>query len=194
MRISSIRTVAIVLAAGIGLSGCASYNPYGYGSGVSVGYGNGGYYDPYYSGYGSRYGYGGYGSPYGYGYGYAPYYGWNNGYYYPGTGYYVYDYNRRPRIWTEAERRYWQERASRPGTTTTRKLLDNWAGFSQGEQAGAQATQSTRTVRSTGARTLRVQRNSDSTRSQRRSERAAERASRGIERLPSRVRPEPQAE
>ena len=191
MRISSIRTVAVVLAAGIGLSGCASYNPYGYGSGVSVGYGNGGYYDPYYSGYGSRYGYGGYGSPYGYGYGYAPYYGWNNGYYYPGTGYYVYDHNRRPRIWTEAERRYWEDRASRPGSTTTRKLLDNWAGFSQ----GAQATQSTRTVRSTGGRAIRVQRDRDTARSQARSERAAERAARGIERV-SRPRraAEPQAE
>lgn len=204
MRNSSIRTIAIVLAGGIGLGGCASYSPYGYGNGVSVGVGYGGYNDPYYGGgysgygYGSPYGYGsgyGYGSPYGYGYGYAPYYGWNNGYYYPGSGHYVYDRYRRPRIWTEAERRYWAERASRPGTTTTRKLLDNWAGFSQGEQAGAQATQSTRTVRSSGGRAIRVQRDRDTARSQSRSERAAERASRGIERVSRPRRPaDPQAE
>lgn len=196
MRIPSFRTAAIVLAAGIGLGGCA-YSPFGYGSGVSVGYGNNGYYDPYYGGY-SGYGYG---SPYGYGsgYGYAPYYGWNNGYYYPGSGYYVYDRYRRPRVWTEAERQYWAERASRPGTTLTRKLLDNWAGFSQGGQATTQTTQTTRAVRSSGGRTIRVQRSTDSDASpiRTRSERAtarSERAARGIERSSSRSRPQSQAE
>jgi hypothetical protein len=206
MRISSLRPVAIVLAAGIGLGGCASYSPYGYGSGVSVGYGNAGYGDPYYDGY-SGYGYGspyGYGAGYGYGsgYGYAPYYGWNNGYYYPGTGYYVYDSYRRPRVWTEAERQYWAERASRPGTTTTRKLLDNWVGFSQGGQAGAQSpqsTQTTRAVRGSGGRTIRVQRSPDSDSSpiRTRSERAATRAERGIfrgEGASTRSRPAPQSE
>src|SRR5687768_4553496 len=115
MRIPRLRSAAIIAAGAIGLGGCATYSPFGYGSGVSVSYGDR-YYDPYYGGY-SRYGYGspyGYGSRYGYGsgygYGYMPYYGWYNGFYYPGTGYYVYDRNRRPRQLTEAERRYWAER------------------------------------------------------------------------------------
>jgi len=205
MRIPSFRTAAIVLAAGIGLGGCASYSPFGYGSGVSVGYGNNGYYDPYYGGYsgygygarhGSGYGYG-YGAPYGSGYGYAPYYGWNNGYYYPGSGYYVYDRYRRPRVWTEAERQYWAERASRPGTTLTRKLLDNWSGYSQRGQTTTQTNQTTRAVRSNGGRTIRVQRSTDSASSpiRTRSERAAarsERAASGIERSSSRSRPDSQ--
>ena len=38
-----IRAAALTLAAAIGLSACTT--PYGY-SGVSVGYGNAGYYDP----------------------------------------------------------------------------------------------------------------------------------------------------
>ncbi|HEU5286639.1 MAG TPA: hypothetical protein VFU20_09075 [Sphingomicrobium sp.] len=144
MRILNLRTAAIVLAAGAGLGGCATYSPFGYGSGVSVSYGDRGYYDPYYGGYGYGHGY----SPYGYrsAYGYSPYWGWNNGYYYPGTGYYVYDRYRRPRVWTDAERQYWTERANSPGTTTTRRLLDNWADFSNGGQT-TQSTQTTRSVR-----------------------------------------------
>ena len=54
-----LRTVALVLATGLGLSACTTYDRYGYG-GVSVGYGSSGYgssgyCDPYwddcYSGY-----------------------------------------------------------------------------------------------------------------------------------------------
>lgn len=157
MRI--LRSVAIVLAAGIGLGGCATYSPFGYGSGVSVSYGNRGYYDPYYGGY-SRYGYSpygyagyGYGSPFGYGY--SPYYGWHDGFYYPGTGYYVYDRHRRPRQLTDAERRFWAERASQPGTTLTRRLVENWSGFSSGGQTATQSTQSI-----DGDRTIRVRRSS----------------------------------
>lgn len=125
-----LRNSAILLAAaGLGLGGCATYGPYG-GSGVSVGYGSGyggygaygspygyGGYDDY--GYGSPYGYAGY-SPYGSRYGYNPYnsyYGWNGGYYYPGTGYYVYDRDRKPRVWTTAERLYWLKRRAETGST-----------------------------------------------------------------------------
>ena len=198
MRIVNLRTAAIILVAGIGLGGCAA--PFGYGSGVSVGYGNQGYYDPYYD----SYGYGGYGSPYGYGYspygyrsayGHSPYWGWNDGFYYPGTGYYVYDRYRRPRVWTDAERQYWAERASSPNRTTTGKLLDNWADFSNGGQGaqgaqGSRSTQTTRAVRSGDStfqdrqavrRAMRVERSSralaeprQATRSERRVERSSE--------------------
>src|SRR3546814_3881740 len=70
MSLSRFGIVGLVLAAGLGLSACASDGYYG---GASLGYG--GYYgDPYYDDY-----YGGYG------YGYAPsYYGWYGDYYYPG--------------------------------------------------------------------------------------------------------------
>ena len=98
MSIFNLKTAALAIAAGVGLSGCA-YGPYG-GLGVGVGYGNGydGYYGNGYYGGGYPYGYAGYNSPYGYGYG-SPYYGWNNGYYYPGTGYYVYDrYRNSPSL------------------------------------------------------------------------------------------------
>jgi hypothetical protein len=84
MRALHLRTAAVLLAAGVGLGGCASYSPFGYGNGVSIGYGNNGYYDPYYGGYGSRYAAG-----------YSPY-GWYDGFYYPGAGYYVYDQYRNP--------------------------------------------------------------------------------------------------
>ena len=201
MRTVPLRSAAIILAAAVGLGGCAT--PFGYGSGVSVGYGDRGYHDPYYGaygyGYGSPYGYGY--SPYGYsrygyspygGYGYSPYWGWNNGYYYPGSGYYVYDRYRRPREMTEAERQYWTQRANSPGTTTTRRLLENWSDFSTGGQTGSQTTQSSRVVgdsqptlrdRRAERRALRIERSSrpmaereqsseQSTRMERRIERA----------------------
>jgi hypothetical protein len=143
MRVLSLRNAALALVAGLGLGGCA-YGPYG---GLGVGVGSGyGYNDPYYNngygyspyGYGasySPYGYGssfGYGSGFGYGYG-SPYYGWNDGFYYPGTGYYVYDQYRRPHRWTDAQRRYWEQRRqarrSDAGTTQT-QVVQNWSGFS----------------------------------------------------------------
>lgn len=120
MYASRIRAAGLAVAATIGLSACSTYG-LGY-SGVSVGVGNGGYYDPYYSGYGygypaghgygygypSGYGYGyGYPSRYGYGYGY-PGSGWYNGYYYPGTGYYVYRDGRRHR-WNRQQRRHFEQ-------------------------------------------------------------------------------------
>ena len=125
-------------AAGIGLSGCATYGQYG-GLGVGIGYGSGGYgYDPYYGGgyYGGGYGSYGYNSPYGYGgYGYgSPYYGWYDGFYYPGSGYYVYDSYRRPHVWSEAQKRYWTERrqqAEKVAKTNKTVLKPNWDAFSQ---------------------------------------------------------------
>lgn len=125
------RTAALALTAVVGLSACTS--PYGY-SGVSIGAGNGGYYDPYYGGYGydAGYGYGGYGYP-GYNLAYAPYWGWYDDCYYPGTGYYVYDRHHRRHHWTDAQRRYWQSRRDRAvasGTTSQPVVIrENWDGF-----------------------------------------------------------------
>ena len=154
-----LRAAAVALVAGIGLAGCTT--PYG--SGVSVGVGNGGYYDPYYGGYGyggypaygAGYGYGsgypgygyGVGYPgYGYGYGYAPYYGWNNGFYYPGSGYYVYDVNRNPHRWTDEQRRYWEARRKQAVSSDEfRRQIEsqaqNWSGFEAGPNAVTQQVQ-----------------------------------------------------
>lgn len=141
MSVFNLKTAALAIVAGVGLSGCA-YGPYGSGLGVGVGYGNGygygDYYDPYYGGY---YGanYNRYGS-YGYGYG-MPYYGWYNGYYYPGAGYWVYDRDRERRALTPEERAYWLERIRRyraargaGGATavpTGQEARENWSGFSR---------------------------------------------------------------
>ena len=145
----------ILAASAFALGGCA-YNGLGLGVGYGSGYGPyggyygspygyyggsryGGYYGSPYGGYyGSRYG-GYYGSPWGYGMGYGgfPYFGWYNGFYYPGTGYYVYDRNRRPRIWTEGERNFWAERLkelerrSGGSTVSTTTVQPNWSGFSR---------------------------------------------------------------
>ncbi len=177
MRIPHLRLAAIALAAGIGLGGCAYNSPFGYG-GLSVGYGNG-YNDPYYGGYssygyGSPYGYGcgspygyGYGSPYGYGssLGYGnSYWGWNNGFYYPGTGYYVYDISRRRHVWSDRQRRYWNQRRSTAGTSSGSTVRENWSGFTRDRQAGARATRVDR-----GNRTL-VQNRDRSTRIERRNQ------------------------
>ena len=139
MSVFNLKTAALAIAAGVGLSGCA-YGPYG-GLGVGVGYGDGyGYGDPYYgngyygAGYGGGYpygygGYGGYGSPYGYGYG-SPYYGWYDGYYYPGTGYYVYDQYRNRTRWSDAQRRYWERRRGTASSTGgVAPVIENWADF-----------------------------------------------------------------
>lgn len=93
-------------------AGCT--DGYGY-SGVSVGYGNGGYYgDPYYAD-------GGWGG------GFAPsYYGWYGDYYYPGTGGFVYDRYRRPVRWNADQQRYWQ---GRRGAWGNRQVRSNWQDF-----------------------------------------------------------------
>ncbi len=124
MRALHLRTAAVLLAAGVGLGGCATYSPYGYGSGVSIGYGNGyndRYYDPYYRGYGSRYAAG-----------YAPY-GWYDGFYYPGAGYYVYDRYRNPYYWNDRHRGYWTVRRKDPS------VREVWTDFAR-RQAGTTGT------------------------------------------------------
>ena len=109
MTRSRLLLAAVAATGAAALSGCSTYDPYGYGySGVSVGIGTGGYYGGYGGGY-----YGGYR---GYGYGYpsygyaAPYAGWYNNYYYPGTGVIVYDRYRRGHRWNDDQRRYWEQR------------------------------------------------------------------------------------
>jgi hypothetical protein len=82
----------LILASTLALTGCYD-DGYGY-SGVSVGYGSGGYYgydDPWYRGYG-------------------PYYGWYDGYYYPGQGYWLYDRGGNRHRWSDQQRRYWEGR------------------------------------------------------------------------------------
>ena len=199
MSVFNLKTAALAIVAGVGLSGCA-YGPYGSGLGVGVGYGNGygygDYYDPYYGGY---YGanYNRYGS-YGYGYG-MPYYGWYNGYYYPGTGYYVYDRDRRAHRWSDAQRRYWEWR--RRGATTntsgtgTGGVLQNWVDFQNGPQANRNVVRQrsgdqTRVVRrevTAEQRAAWAERRSQTAeqraeRAERRAARAETRSSRGSER------------
>lgn len=111
------------LIGGIALGASACTDGYGY-SGVSVGYGNAGYYgDPYYDGYGYA-GYPGYG--YGSGFG-SSYFGWYGDYYYPGSGVYVYDRYRRPHRWNSDQQRYWQGR--RPQGYANRQVRQNWRDF-----------------------------------------------------------------
>ena len=168
MRIPQIRLAALALFSGVALGGCAYGfgDPYGGGyGGVSVGYGSSYGYDPYGYGYGSPYGYGSYGSygsygGYGYGYG-SPYgygydpFGWYGNSYYPGTGIYVYDRNRRSRVWTDAERKHWRERlrnrsVGTTSTVTTRSVAPsaNWSGFNRGRvRTSIDTTTSSRPIR-----------------------------------------------
>jgi hypothetical protein len=172
-----LRTAALALTAAVGLAACTT--PYGY-NGVSVGVGTG-YGDPYYgSGYGYGYGAGypgyGYGAGYpGYGYGmgypgygyasYAPW-GWYDDFYYPGSGYYVYDRYRRPIVWTDEQRRYWEARRKKGLTVDAfRRAIEakqqNWSGFEAGPTATTQQVvasdgQSVRVERNRPARTERV--------------------------------------
>jgi hypothetical protein len=129
--------LAALLTGGFALGGCAyGYDPYGGGyGGVSVGYGaynDYGYYNPYYyGGFGRPY----YGSSYGYGYGGYPYFGWYDNFYYPGTGIYVYDRYRTRHVWSDAQRRYWEDRhnhwQSTTKSTATVTPRENWSGFSR---------------------------------------------------------------
>jgi hypothetical protein len=81
--------IALALAATLAVGGCYD-DGYGY-SGVSVGYGSGGYYgDPWYGGY--------------------PSYGWYDGFYYPGRGYWLYDRSGQRHRWNDHHRRYWEGR------------------------------------------------------------------------------------
>jgi hypothetical protein len=101
----------VLIAAGLGISACATD----------------GYYGGAYGGYGDYYGYnGGYydgGGAY-----YDPsYYGWYDNYYYPGTGVYVYDRAHNRHRWDDRQRSYWQNRGNQwHGQRSDR---DNWDRF-----------------------------------------------------------------
>lgn len=91
-RFKKMAGIGLALASALALGGCYD-DGYGY-SGVSVGYGSGGYYgydDPWYRGYG-------------------PNYGWYDGFYYPGHGYWLYDRNGHRHRWSDRHRRYWEGR------------------------------------------------------------------------------------
>ena len=135
MRALHLRTAAVLLAAGIGLGGCATYSPFGYGNGVSVSYGDR-YYDPYYSGYGA---------------GYAPY-GWYDGYYYPGAGYYVYDQYRNPYYWNDYQRRYWTVRQKDPS------VREVWTDFARRHATRSGTTSQTQSVTTNRAERIRANR------------------------------------
>jgi hypothetical protein len=114
-----LRAAAIALSAAA-VAGCTTYDDYGYG-GVSVGYGRGGYYDPYYDDY------------WGY-YASSPYWGWYGDYYYPGTGIYVYDRYRRPYRWNDDIRIYWTQRRDYwDGRDRRGDYRENWRDFDDGD-------------------------------------------------------------
>ena len=109
---------ALLLASGLALSGCVSYDDgygYGYGS-VSVGYGSRGC-DPYWD---DCY----------YGQAYDPWYGWYGDYYYPGIGFYVYDRFGRRYTWSDDYRRYWEGRRHRWGDRNWNdRRWERWDGY-----------------------------------------------------------------
>ena len=126
MSLVRLRTAAILLAAGLGLSACSTYDRYGYGyGGLSVGYGSGGYCDPYYDD--CYYGRGG---------GYSDsWYGWYGDYYYPGFGIYIYDSYRRPHRWNDDHRRYWEGRRSRyGGRNWNDRRWERWDGWDRSDR------------------------------------------------------------
>lgn len=117
MDMARLRTFVLSIAASAALAGCAYDDGYGYG-GVSVGYGTGGWYDPwYYDDY------------------YPRYYGWYDGFYYPGAGYYVYDRKGHRHRWSDGHRRHWEGRrhAWRGNDDGPR---ENWRGYRRDLQAG----------------------------------------------------------
>jgi hypothetical protein len=154
MRISSIGLIAAV---SLGLGGCA-YN--GLGMGVGTGYG----YDNYGYGY-DRYGYG-YGYPYGYSpYGYNPYGGWSNGYYYPGTGGWVYDRDGRRREANfeglgEAFRQAVKNRNAAATTSGTTAVTTTTRARAPSRTRTIERSARTERPKSTGARIIRVRRDS----------------------------------
>lgn len=129
----SKRIGGICAAIGLSLGLGACTDGYGY-SGVSLGYGNAGYYgDPYYDDFGYA-GFGGFG---GYGVGQS-WFGWNNGFYYPGTGVYVYDSYRRPYRWNNAQQRYWSGQQRFRGRDWNGQ--GNWGGFDRRDWQARGAT------------------------------------------------------
>lgn len=90
-RHKKLAGIGLAIASSLMLAGCYD-DGYGY-SGVSVGYGSGGYY-----GYDD------------YAYGAPGYYGWYDNFYYPGSGYYIYDRGGKRHRWNDRQRRYWEGR------------------------------------------------------------------------------------
>jgi hypothetical protein len=125
-----ILAAALAATAAVGLSGCAT-DGYGY-SGVSLGYGSGGYYGD-------------------------PYWGWYDDFYYPGAGYYIYDRGGVRHRWNDRQRAYWEgrrgNRASRENWTgyrggTSAGTAQAWqqrrdAWRAQRQQQGSTATDQT---------------------------------------------------
>ena len=154
MAIARLKLAAAAILASVPLAGCAydMYgDPYGYGYGpyssVSVGVGYGGGYGSY--GYGYPYGGYGYGYPYGSsygGFGYDPF-GWYGNYYYPGAGIYVYDRSRTRHVWSDDQRRYWEQRrhqwGDRGGTGSMTSGGANWSGWDRSRWSGHGGTSAT---------------------------------------------------
>lgn len=109
MFTARIATVAVIGAAAIFTTSCASYGTR-YGGGYSSAT----------IGYSSTFG--------------NPYWGWYGDYYYPGTGVYVYTRDRNRLRWTHAQRRYWEGRRS-AWRGDRRELRDNWRDFRQDRRA-----------------------------------------------------------
>ena len=124
MSASRLRLFVLLAASAAGLAACA--DDYGYGYGMSAGYGpRGGYCDPNYYDCGA-YGY----DAYDYGYG-DPWYGWYGDYFYPGVGFFVFDrFGHRFRM-DRDQHRFWQGR--RGNRSWTDQRFQHWNGFhSQG--------------------------------------------------------------
>lgn len=80
MSVLRLRTFAFAATAAVALTGCSSYDDYGYGRGYAS-------YRTYYP---------------------SSYYGWYDNYYYPGVGVYLYDRSGARHRWSDSHRRYWQ--------------------------------------------------------------------------------------
>jgi hypothetical protein len=121
---SRLRLFVLLAASAAGLSACA--DDYGYGYGMSAGYGpRGGYAcDPHYYDCGA---YGGYDYDYGYG---DPWYGWYGDFFYPGTGLFVFDnFGRRFRM-NRDQRHFWDGRRSHfPNRNWNDQRWQHWDGF-----------------------------------------------------------------
>jgi hypothetical protein len=129
---SRLRVLILLAASAAGLSACA--DDYGYGYGMSAGYGPQARYacDPHYYDC-AAYGYGGYGydsyGDYGGYYG-DPWYGWYGDYFYPGIGLFVFDsFGRRFRM-DRDQRRFWDGRRSHfPNRNWNDQRWQRWDGF-----------------------------------------------------------------
>jgi hypothetical protein len=114
-----LRTVLIVLAAGLGVSACGYGSGYGYGYGVGYNSRCHPYWDDCY-----------YGGGRGGAYAYDPWYGWYGDYYYPGIGFYVFDRSGRRYRWSDDHRRYWEGRRQRWGDRDWNdRRWERWQGY-----------------------------------------------------------------